>query len=263
MPTHANAQGHYFAVNGLNLYYETYGGTGRPLVLLHGGITTIETSFGTLLPALTPHYQVIAVEQQGHGRTADIDRPMSFPQLADDTAALLRHLQLESADVFGYSDGGNVGLGLAIRHPALVRKLVLGGTNYNNDGLAPELLEMFKTLNPDELGQFKEVYQSVAPRPEDWPRLVKKVMEMAVDFPGWPREALQALRAHTLVMIGDADIVSPEHAVEMFRLIPNARLAVLPNTDHFLRLYPDPAWVVAMLVDFLAAPLPEAPSAPG
>jgi pimeloyl-ACP methyl ester carboxylesterase len=263
MSTNTARPGHYFRVNGLDMYYEAYGGTGRPLVLLHGGITTIETSFGTLLPALTPHRRVIAVEQQGHGRTADIDRPMSFPQMADDTAALLRHLGVEDADVFGYSDGGNVGLGLAIRHPRLVAKLVLGGTNYNNDGLLPGLVEMFKSINPDDLVPFKDVYQSVAPRPEDWPRLVRKVMAMAVGFPGWPPEALQALRAHTLIMIGDADIVTPEHAVEMFRLIPNARLAVLPNTDHFLRMRPDPAWVVALLDDFLNAPLPEGQTAKG
>lgn len=253
----------YVAVNGLEMYYATYGGAGRPLVLLHGGITTIETSFGRLLPTLAQAWQVSAVEQQGHGRTADIDRPMSFSQMADDTAALLRLLGVEHCDVFGFSDGGNVGLGLAIRHPGLVRKLVVGGTNYNNEGLVPGLLEFFRTMNPDnpDVSFLKDAYRAVAPRPQDWPTLVRKVMEMALTFPGWRSEELQAIRAHTLVIIGDADIVRPEHAVAMFRLIPNARLAVLPNTDHFLRLYPDPAWILSMMVEFLNAPLPEAQAA--
>ena len=243
----------YYPVNGLELYYEVHG-AGQPLVLLHGGLMAIDTAFGQILPALTPHWQVIGVEQQAHGHTADIDRPMSFPQMADDTAALLRHLQVGPAAVFGYSDGGNVALGLAIRHPDLVSKLVVAGTNYNNQGLQPGLVEMFKTINPDDLGFIREPYLKVAPRPEDFPVLVRKVMEMAVAFPGWRPEELQALSMPALVMIGDADIILPEHAVEMYRLIPNARLAVLPNTDHFLRLAPDPAWVTSMLVDFLNMP---------
>ena len=118
----------------IEMYYETHG-NGSPLVLLHGGITTIETSFGRLIPHLERHFRVFAIEQQGHGRTPDLDRPLTFPQMADDTAALLRRIGVERADYFGYSDGGNVALGLAIRHPGLVGKMALAGTNYNNDGL--------------------------------------------------------------------------------------------------------------------------------
>jgi pimeloyl-ACP methyl ester carboxylesterase len=257
MATQNKPAGSYASVNGLNMYYEIHG-TGSPLVLLHGGLTTIETSFGTVLPTLSKSRQVIAVEQQAHGRTTDIDRPLSFEQMADDTAALLEQLKIEKADVFGYSDGGNVALGIAIRRPELIRKLVVAGTNYNNDGLYPEILEFFKHVNLDDLGELKDFYASVAPRPEDWPVLVKKVMDMALTFPGWRPEDLQAINSPTLVMIGDADIVRPEHAVEMFRLLPRARLAVLPGTDHFLRLQ-NPEWLLSMIVDFLEAPMPSEP----
>jgi pimeloyl-ACP methyl ester carboxylesterase len=253
----ASAPGSYASVNGLEMYYEIHG-AGRPLVLLHGGPTTIDTSFGKLLPTLAKARQVIAVEQQGHGHTADIDRPLSFEQMADDTAALLRHLKIEKADFFGYSDGGNVALGIAIRHPDLVRKLAVAGTNYNNDGIYPEILEFLKHARPDDLGDLRDAYVRVAPRPEDWPRLVAKVAELGVQFKGWRPEDIRAIEAPALVMIGDADIVRPEHAVEMFRLLPHAQLAVLPGTDH-IALVERVDWVLSMIAAFLDAPMPEDP----
>ncbi|GAB3221232.1 alpha/beta fold hydrolase [Spirosoma arcticum] len=255
-----NGTGRYFFVNGLGLYYEIHGeshGTDKPLVLLVGGLTTIDITFGAVLATLAKSRRIIAVEQQGHGHTADIDRPMSFPRMADDTAALLRHLQIDQADLFGHSDGGNVGLGIAIRHPELVRKLVVAGTNYNNDGLAAGILESFKSVGPDDadMGHLKAAYLKVAPRPEDWPTMVRKVMQMALIFPGWQPNYLKAIRAHTLIMIGDADVIRPEHAVEMFHLIPQSQLAVLPGTDHRLpKTRPD--WLLPMLADFLDAPMP-------
>jgi pimeloyl-ACP methyl ester carboxylesterase len=249
--------GSYASVNGLNMYYEIRG-TGSPLVLLHGGPTTIDTSFGKLRLSLAKTWKTVAVEQQGHGHTADIDRPLTFEPMADDTAALLRHLKIEKADFFGYSDGGNVALGIAIRHPELVRKLVVAGTNYNNDGLYPEILEFLKHATPEDLGtELRDAYTRVAPRPEDWPTLVAKVMKMGVEFKGWRPEDIRSINAPAMVMAGDADIVRPEHAVQMFRLLPHGQLAMLPGTDHGTLLQ-RPDWVVSMIEAFLDAPMPKA-----
>jgi pimeloyl-ACP methyl ester carboxylesterase len=252
-----SSKGNYAEVNGLSMYYEIHG-TGEPLVLLNGGPTTIDTSFGAVLPVHAKSWKVIAVEQQGHGHTADIDRPMSFPQMADDTASLLKYLGIEQADFFGYSDGGNVGLGVAIRHLELVRKLVVAGTNLNNDGLTPGMVETYRSLGPDDLGNLEDAYVAVAPRPEDWPVLVRKVMQMAVDFSGWRPEEIREIKVPTLFIIGDADIVRPEHAVEMFRLLPHARLAVLPGTDHVTLIQERSGWLLSMITEFLGAPKPEA-----
>ena len=243
----------------IEMYYETRG-EGSPLVLLHGGLTTIEGSFGRLIPFLERDFRLIAVEQQGHGRTPDVDRPMSFTQMADDTAELLRRIGVEKADYFGYSDGGNVALGLAIRHPSLVRRMAIAGTNFNNEGLYPQILEMLKagadsdeSLGADEgedpLAELREAYERVAPRTEDWPLHVRKVSRLAADFPGWDPEALRRIQAPTLVIAADDDIICPEHAVEMYRLIPNARLAVLPRTEHHT-IVERTEWLPSMLIDF-------------
>ncbi|GAB3328212.1 hypothetical protein GCM10027299_30080 [Larkinella ripae] len=140
-----------------------------------------------------------------------------------------------------------------------MRKLVVVGTNYNNEGLAPEVLESFKTVNPDDpdFRRLKASYEKVAPRPEDWPRMVKKVFEMALAFPGWKAAELQGIQAHTLTMIGDADVIRPEHAVELFRLIPQSKLAILPGSDHSLPIK-RADWLVDQLTDFLQAPGPAA-----
>ena len=254
--------GSYFLVNGLRLYYEIHGENhtlNPPIVLLHGGWTTIDITFGAVLPTLATSRRVIAVEQQGHGHTADIDRPMSFQQMADDTAALLRHLNVEQADFFGHSDGGNVGLGIAIRHPELVRKLIIAGTNYNNDGFASGALESIESVGPDDadMERLKAAYLRVAPKPADWPVMVRKVIRLAVAFSGWQPDHLTAIKAHTLIMIGDADVIRPDDAVELFHLIPYAQLAVMPGTDHRLpKTRTD--WLLLMLADFLNAPVPSA-----
>jgi pimeloyl-ACP methyl ester carboxylesterase len=139
-----------------------------------------------------------------------------------------------------------------------VRKLAIAGTNYNNEGIAPGNVEFMKNATAEDLGpEMRDMYASVAPNPEDWPVVAEKVMQMGAEFEGWPREDIASIQAPTLVMIGDADIVLPEHAVEMFRLLPHANLAVLPTTDHFMRLQ-DPKWVLSMIEDFFNAPMPEA-----
>lgn len=251
-----DAKGRYASVNGLKMYYEIQG-TGRPLVLLHGGLCTIEACLGKVRPPLATNRKTVAVEQQAHGHTADIDRPLTFEQMADDTVALLRQLKIENADFLGYSDGGNVALRIAMRHPDLVRKLVVLGANYNNDGLVPGLVEAFKVLKAEDIPkEFQEAYAKVAPDPKQWPTLVAKVMKQALEFKGWRPEDIQSIRAPTLVMIGDADIVRPEHAVEMFHLLPHGQLAVLPVSDHFAPVQ-RPDWIVSMTKEFLDAPMPE------
>lgn len=247
----------YVTVNGLRVYYEVHG-VGKPLLLLHGGLCTIDVCLGPLIPVLAPGRQLIAVEQQAHGHTADIDRPLTFEQMAEDTVAVLRTLQIQKADVFGYSDGGNVALRIAMKHPGLVDRLAVFGTNANNDGLAPGLVEAFRTLKPEDLpAEFREAYEKVAPDPQQFPTLVRKVMEQALAFKGWTRDDLQSIQAPALVMVGDRDIVRPEHAVEMFRQLPHAQLAILAATDHAAPI--TTAAEVGGIVDrFLRGPLPSA-----
>jgi pimeloyl-ACP methyl ester carboxylesterase len=259
--TQTDAQSGYAPVNGLQMYYEIHGNAADgqlPLLLLHGGFLSIATSFAPMLPQLAEQRQVVAVEQQGHGHTADIDRPLTFEQEADDTAAALRYLGIEQVDVYGYSDGGNVALGLAIRHPELVRKVAIAGTNITNDVLVPGVYEFMGEMTPEMLGdELRTMYEAEAPRPEDWPILVEKIKQQVKALKGWTPEQLQGIAAPTLVIFGDADIVSPEHAVELFRQIPNAHLAVLPMRDH-LTLGTRPEWLLPMLEEFFAAPMPEA-----
>jgi pimeloyl-ACP methyl ester carboxylesterase len=254
----------YAQVNGLNMYYEIHG-TGRPLVLLHGNLSTIDVDFGRMIPSLAKTRQVIAVEQQAHGHTADIDRPLSIQHWADDTAALLRQLGVEEADVFGYSSGSAVAFQLALDHPELVRKLVLGSGSYALAGLHPEVLGGIQHLQPEHLAgtPFEAGYAKVAPRPEDWPVLIEKIKHMDNDLPEWPAETVRNLGKPVLLVVGDSDIVRPEHAVEFFRLLgggvigdlvglPSSRLAVLPGTTH-VTLVHRADWLTSMVEEFLEA----------
>lgn len=247
----------YASVKGLNMYYEVHG-SGRQLVLFHGAFTTIDSAWGKLLPWLARNHQVIAIEQQGHGHTADIDRPFSYEQMAEDTAALLRQLKVEEADVLGWSMGGTTALRLAIQHPGLVRKLMVVGCHYNNQGWVPEQFEGFKSLPADFAPkELKEPYDKVASDPSQWPSVVAKFKRAAVNFQGWRPEEMKSIKSHTMVIFGDHDIFRPEHAVQMFRLIPNAQLAVLPDTEHFA-VWTRPDWMVRTITAFLDAPIPQA-----
>ena len=244
----------YAPVNDLNLYYEIYG-SGQSLVLLHGGMTTIE-DFSFVLPTLAQTRQVIAFERQGHGHTADIDRPFSLEQWADDTAALLKHLNIEQADILGYSTGGSVALAFALRHPKMVRRLVLVSAIYNREGYYPGIMEGLEQATAADLPDImRDMYTRVAPQPENWSKLVKKSIEAIAAFAGWQKKDIRTISAPTLVMVGDSDIVRTEHAVELYRLIPHAKLAVLPDTDHVGILIQRADWLAAMLSDFLHADL--------
>jgi len=235
----------YVPVNGLQMYYEIHG-SGHPLVMLHGGLETIEVSLGgSLLPVLAETHQVIAIEQQGHGHTADIDRPMSYEQMVEDTATLLRHLEITNADVFGYSMGGITALGLAARYPDLVRKLVVVSAPYRGDGMRPENIAGMLSLTPEALaGSPQEsAYLNAAPNPGDWGALLTKMGPMQRDFKGWPADALRAIDSPTLLVFGDSDAIPLDHVVELFHLrggdvngdfvgLPASQLAILPGTSH-------------------------------
>jgi pimeloyl-ACP methyl ester carboxylesterase len=260
--THA---GDKLPVNGLEMYYEVHG-VGRPLVLLHGAMSTIETSFGAVLPPLAETRRIVAVEQQGHGHTPDIDRPLTYRQMAEDTAGLLRRLDIDSADFFGYSMGAGIVLEIAIRRPQLVRRLVVASPAYGKEGFHPEIREAIETTQPEDLAGsvFEEAYAETAPNPGNWPRLVGKCNQLDREFAGWPPGDIQSIKAPTLVIIGDSDIVRPEHAVQMFRLLgggvegdsaglPPSQLAVLPGTTH-LTLVERAEWLASMIAAFLDAP---------
>jgi pimeloyl-ACP methyl ester carboxylesterase len=262
----------YAPVNGLRLYYELHGPeAGPPLVLLHGSFSAIGTSFGTVLPGLATTRRVIGAELQAHGRTADVDRPLRVEQLAEDTAALLRHLGIGRADVFGYSMGAAVGLALGIRHPELVRKLVLASVTYDLAGVQPGLLAGLEGLNADALAgtPWQAEYARIAPHPEHWPRLIEKYKDMNRNLVEWPAETIRAIKAPVLIIIGDADLTVPEHAVAMFRLLggggfgdtpaglPNSQLAVLPGTSH-VSLVHQADLLVSIVPRFLDAPVRDA-----
>jgi pimeloyl-ACP methyl ester carboxylesterase len=264
----------YVDVDGLEMYYEVHGtasGEQPPLVLLPGGLTTIGLVFGQIIPALAEARQVIAVELEGHGHTALTDRPLSYEQMADDTAAVLQELGVTQADFFGYSLGGGVAMQIAIRHPDLVRKLVIASAAFRTDGWYPEILSAMGAMNPEaaaamEATPLYEAYVSVAPNPDDWPTLVTKTGELTTSEYDWSADVAE-IAAPTLLIFGDADSVRPEHIVELLELLgggvvgdlgqtANVQLAVLPNTAHSAVLLQTDL-LLAVIVPFLDAPLPE------
>src|SRR5215210_4522631 len=210
----------YAPVNGLRMYYEIHGDGGVPLVILHGAFGTVDM-FGPLVPGLAETRQVITVEMQGHGRTADVDRPLTYEQLADDVAALVEYLGIEQVDVFGYSLGGFTAQQVAIRHPELVRKLVVVSAAFNRDGVYPEVWKGIEALSPElfEGSPPQTEYARLAPNPEDWPTLIEKVKELERKFVGWPADDIAAIESPTLLIMGDADIVRLDHAAEMIHLL--------------------------------------------
>ncbi|MGZ3644612.1 MAG: alpha/beta fold hydrolase [Ktedonobacteraceae bacterium] len=243
MNTDKNQHKGYATVNGLNIYYEIHG-SGEPLVLLPGGFMTVE-AMGGIVQQLASTRQVIGVELQGHGHTADIERPLSFELMADDIAALFSHLGLDLVDLFGYSLGGAVGLQTAIRHPEKIHKLALASAAFKRNGWYPESLAGMASISVETFAgtPIHESYLKTSPRPEAWPIFIAKVRQLLSEDYDWT-QGVAALNMPTLIMVGDADGIRVSHAVELFGLLGGgkgdgdlvglslAQLAVLPATTH-------------------------------
>ena len=255
----------YAPVGELRMYYEIHG-QGRPLILLHGANMTIDM-MGPLLAPLAESHQVIAVEAQGHGRTADVDQPLTYEQMGDDLAAAMRHLELESADIVGFSMGAGIAVQLAIRHPERVRKLVAISVSFRSDGMHQEGIDIFASMTPELFAgtPMEQAYLELAPNPADFPKLVEKIKALETTGYAWPEEDIRGIKAPTLIIVGDSDMLRLEHMVEFFRLrgggvpgdlagVPEAQFAVLPGTTHFApgsSVLDRSEWLLAMIRPFL------------
>lgn len=241
-------------VNGINIHYEILGPEDAtpPLVLLHGGDPTIETSFGPILPELAKQRRVIGFDQAGHGRTEDRpDQPFSFEQTADDAAALLEQLGIDHADFYGYSNGGTIALQIAIRYPKIVRKIIVQSASFSRDGMYPWFWDSMQNAKITDMPkQYQDIYQRLSPHPDQLQSYFEKSVKRMIDFKDIPVDSLKRIEAPALIMVGDHDVVKPEHAVEMYRLIPNAQLAILPNTDH-MKMVERSAWELPLIESFL------------
>ena len=260
----------YASVNDLQMYYEVHG-DGPPLVLLHGAYMNAEGMRG-LAEGLARIRRVIVPDAQGHGRTADVDRPITYEQMGDDVAALLRELGHERADVVGYSMGGASALRLAIQHPGVVRRLVLISAGYRYDGMPPEAIAMFPSITPEMFAgsPMEADYQRLAPNPGDFPVLVDKLKTLDTTDFAWD-EGVRAMTTPMLIVAGDADGVTAEHAVNLFKLrgggamgdlsgLPESQLAILPGTTHFIPpgsgMLDRADWLLSMIPPFLDPPQP-------
>lgn len=251
--------GSYAAINGLNMYYEIHG-HGSPLVLLHGGGSTIKSTFGHILPELTKTHRVIAVELQAHGHTLDIDRPLSFEQDADDIAALLNQLHIDKADIMGFSNGATTALQIAIRHPKLVNKLVLLAALYKRDGMQAGFWDGMQQATIEQMPQpLKDAYLEANPDPKGLQTMFERDVTRMINFKDISDSDIKNIQAPALVINGDAEVILAEHALALSCTLPHARLAILPGshgeyigeictTDKDSKL---PALVTAMIEVFL------------
>ncbi|WP_152361421.1 alpha/beta fold hydrolase [Microlunatus speluncae] len=250
-------QGAYASVNGIDLYYEVHGADhpGPPLIMLHGGVLTFRLSFDALLPTLAADRKVIGVELQGHGHTADSDRPFSIRQCADDVLALLDHLGIDQADFLGYSLGGLTSTDLATRHPERVGHVILVASHFRPDAYYPEITapeqDSPRLPTEDDFNAMKEAYDAVAPNKADFFPFLEKIQPAVHAFEPWTPDELARLTMPVLIIIGDTDFIRLEHAVEMKQTLPNAQLAILPGTKHMHVIRPD--LVLPMVSTFLAS----------
>jgi pimeloyl-ACP methyl ester carboxylesterase len=265
--TSAQAEGQRVDVNGMQMYYEV-SGSGDPLIVLHGAYMNIP-SMGEIIPKLAKSHRVYAVELQGHGRTTDIDRPITYPNLADDVAAFMDAVDLEKADVFGYSMGAVAGLQLAIRHPAKVSKLVAASVAYDLTGWQPEFLAFIPQMTVEMVTSmpFAEEYRELAPNPEGFPALAEKLIALESEPMAWEEE-VKAMKTPVLIIAGDADVATLEHSVAMFRLLGGgamgdmgkplsaSRLAILPATSH-TAVITQPDLLIAFIDPFMKGETPK------
>ncbi len=221
--------GNYLEVNGLNMYFEIYG-QGKPLVLVHGGGSTIQSNFAKIIPLLAKNRKVIAVELQAHGRTGDRNTDLSFEQDADDIATLIKKLNVDQADFLGFSNGGTTTLQIAIRHPAIVDKIILGSTLAKRNGVPDWFWDFMKQAKLENMPeQLKTAYRQVAPDPDGLQIMHDKDARRMVNFRDISDEQIKSIKAPALIIIGDKDIITPEHAIELHRQIANSDLAIIPG----------------------------------
>lgn len=219
----------YAPVNGLKMYYEIHG-TGTPLVLIHGGGSTLRTSFGRILGDLAKKHQVIAVEMQAHGHTADIDRELSFEQDADDIAELLKQLNIDKANIFGFSNGASTTLQFAIRHPEKTNRIIVASTFYKKSGAPQWFWDMMSQPTFENMPQpYKDAFLAINPDPKALYRMYERDVARMLSFPDISDEEMQSIKAPAFIMLGDKDVTTLEHACEMQRMLVNSRLAILPG----------------------------------
>jgi len=259
-------QSGFAPVNGLKMYYEIHG-SGKPLLLIHGSFMNIPTAFGSMIPELSKKRQVIAVELQGHGRTADIDRAFSYESMSDDIVGLLKYLKIDSTDVLGYSLGANIALLTAIRHPEVVRKLVIISGAYKSEGWYPETRAIFPMLSPQmfEHTPIKTQYDSLAPDPKHFADFINKMKQLEIKEYDFGADKIKSMKSPVLMIIGDSDGVQPEHAIEIFRLrggghmgdlgnMSNSQLVIFPATTHVgVMMHPD--WLLQIVPPYLDGPV--------
>jgi pimeloyl-ACP methyl ester carboxylesterase len=266
--TDISPQTGYAAVNGLQMYYEIHGSGGTPLFLLHGGLFNIDLQFGQLIPGLAATRQVIAADFQGHGRTNDIDRPLTSADLASDVAGLLQHLGLTEVDVFGFSVGGATALDLAIKYPELVRKLIVSSTSFHPDGNRPENSQAVGQMTVEMIAgtPMEQEYRAKSPHPDKLQDLLDKLGTFNEGSTGWSDAEIEGIAAPTLITMGDCDAFKLDHAVRFLQLrggdvngdfvgVPSSQLAVFPGTTHFFGLARTDL-VLDVVRHFLDAPMP-------
>jgi pimeloyl-ACP methyl ester carboxylesterase len=254
----------YAPVNGLKMYYEIHG-SGSPLVLIHGGGSTIQTSFGRVLDSFAKNHKVIAVELQAHGHTADIDRPLSFEQDADDVAELLKQLNISKTDIFGFSNGASTTLEIAIRHPELVNRIIVASTMFNKSGAQPWFWDMMANATFEQMPQpLKDAYLQINPDTNALYAMYNRDVTRMRSFKDINEGDIKSINAPAFVIIGTEDVVRPEHAVEMYRLLPHGELAILPGAHgEFMGEITTPqdksliAATISMIEKFLAGPVPK------
>jgi pimeloyl-ACP methyl ester carboxylesterase len=241
--------GSYLDVNGVHTYYEVHG-AGEPLVLLHGGLCLIET-FAQQTPILAKHFRVFLPERRGHGRTPDTEGQITFQLMADDTVAFMHALGLEEAHLIGHSDGATVGYLVAMQHPELVRKLVSIGGNFHAIGLYPQPHIPRPDVVRGAIAELKAMYERLSPDgPDHYPIVLAKLERMWAEEPTLTTTELASIRAPTLVVVGDGDVIRPEHTLELFRAVPAAQLCVVPDSSHFV-MNEKPKFVNRAILDFL------------
>lgn len=262
-------------INGLEMYYEVYGDESNPpLVLLHGAYMSIDSNWDALIPTLAETHRVIAVELQAHGRTSDRDTPITYEGMSEDVAALLDHLKIDKAAIFGYSMGASVGIRLAMDHPEKVDRLIVASGGINYDAYPDGFYEMIERITPEMMAgsPFEAEYKKLSPNPDGFPTLVEKLRALDLDRFAWDEEAFAAIDVPTLLVFGDADVVEMDHITKLFTLLgghsngdvqglPLVQLAVFPGTSHINVIF-NPAnieYLKTMVPAFLAQELPAPP----